>query len=123
MAATRRKNDTNKRNSVNLDGISLEMGVKPPQAVDVEEAVLGALLIEPEVVSGVLDDLDAECFYKESNRKVFEAISALAAEHSSIDIYTVSQQMQKDGTLEASGGAYFLSQLSLKIGAAAHIEQ
>lgn len=121
--AVRRKSDNNKRGTVNLDGISLEMGVKPPQAIDVEEAVLGALLVEPEVVSGVLDDLDSECFYKESNRKVFEAISSLAAEHSPIDIYTVSQQMQKSGTLESAGGVYFLTQLSLKIGAAAHIEQ
>ena len=87
--AVRRKSDNNKRGTVNLDGISLEMGVKPPQAIDVEEAVLGALLVEPEVVSGVLDDLDSECFYKESDRKVFEAISSLAAEHSPIDIYTV----------------------------------
>lgn len=121
--ATRKKPGSDKRSSVNLDGISLEMGIKPPQAIDVEEAVLGALLVEPEVVSGALDDIDANCFYKEANRKVFEAISALASEHSPIDIYTVSQQLQKNGTFEEVGGAYFLTQLSLKIGAAAHIEQ
>ena len=121
--ATKRRNDTDKRATANLDGIGLEMGIKPPQAIDVEEAVLGALLVEPDVVSSVLDDIDADCFYKEANRKVFESIIALAAEHSPIDVYTVSQQMQKNGTLESVGGAYFLTQLSLKIGAAAHIEQ
>lgn len=121
--ATRKKPGSDKRSSVNLDGISLEMGIKPPQAIDVEEAVLGALLVEPEVVSSALDDIDANCFYKEANRKVFEAISALASERSPIDIYTVSQQLQKNGTFEEVGGAYFLTQLSLKIGAAAHIEQ
>lgn len=121
--ATKKRTEGGRRGTVNLDSIGLEMGVKPPQAIDVEEAVLGALLVEPDVVSGVLDDLEPDCFYKESNRKVYEAIRTLSLEHSPIDIYTVAQQLQKDGALESVGGAYFLSQLSLKIGAAAHIEQ
>lgn len=112
--ATKRRNDTDKRATANLDGIGLEMGIKPPQAIDVEEAVLGALLVEPDVVSSVLDDIDADCFYKEANRKVFESIIALAAEHSPIDVYTVSQQMQKNGTLESVGGAIFLPSSALK---------
>lgn len=122
-ATTGKRTASGRKSSVSLDNIGLEMGVKPPQAIDVEEAVLGALLVEPEVVSGVLDDLEPDCFYKEHNRRVFEAIRQLSLEHSPIDIYTVSEQLKKNGALEEVGGAYFLTQLSLRIGAAAHIEQ
>lgn len=121
--AVRKQAEHGRKSSASLDNIGLEMGIRPPQAIEVEEAVLGALLVEPDVVSGVLDDLVPECFYKEANRLVFESIRQLSQEHSSIDIFTVSEQLKKNGVLEQVGGAYFLTQLSLKIGAAAHIEQ
>ena len=64
-----------------VDLISIEMGKKPPQAVDIEEAVLGALMLEPDAVADVVDTLVPECFYKESNRKIFSAIVSLATRH------------------------------------------
>lgn len=106
----------------NVEAVGLESGKKPPQAVDIEEAVLGALLLEPNSVADVLDILVPECFYKEANRKIFKAISSLALQHAPIDIYTVAQELKKTDDLDEIGGPYYLSQLSMKIGAAAHLE-
>lgn len=106
----------------NVEAVGLESGKKPPQAIDIEEAVLGALLLEPNSVADVLDILIPECFYKEANRKIFKAISTLALQHAPIDIFTVAQELKKTDDLEEIGGPYYLSQLSMKIGAAAHLE-
>lgn len=94
----------------------------PPQAVDVEEAVLGAMMIEPNCVPDVLDSLTADCFYKEANRKVFMAISSLSSEHQPVDIYTVSEELKRQGSIDEIGGPYYLSLLSSRVGAAAHVE-
>ena len=102
--------------------MGLESGRKPPQAVDIEEAVLGSLLLEPNSVADVIDVLVPECFYKEAKRKIFKAISALAMRHDAVDIYTVAEELKKTDDLELVGGPYYLSQLSMKIGAAAHLD-
>ncbi len=98
------------------------MGNKPPQALDVEEAVLGALLVEPNCVDEVMEELTPACFYAEKNRMIFEAMSRLFFSHVSIDPLTTAQQLRSDGNLEAVGGAAVLAALSENIGAAAHIE-
>ncbi len=105
-----------------IDAISLEMGKVPPQAIEVEEAVLGALLLEPNVAPDVLDSLSPECFYKEANRKIFSAISSLSYKHDPVDIFTVAEELKKNSVLEEVGGPLYLTQLSSKIGAAAHID-
>lgn len=123
MAKTSGKKRTGGSNQIkNLEYMGLEAGRRPPQAVDIEEAVLGALLLEPNSVADVMDVLVPECFYKEANRKVFKAISALASRHDAVDIYTVAQELKKTEDLETVGGPYYLSQLSMKIGAAAHLD-
>ena len=108
-----------KDQAVNLDTL---MGNKPPQALDVEEAVLGAMLVEPSTVDESMEELTPSCFYDPRNRMIFEAMSELVNEHISIDIVTVSERLRSKGNLEAVGGAVALTDLSLKIGAAAHIE-
>ena len=110
------------RSSVNLDTLGLEVGNKPPQALDVEEAVLGALLIEPNCVDDTIDELTPNCFYGEKHRMVFEAMRQLVNEHMPLDILAVSEKLRSNGNLDAVGGSLFLVQLSQKIGAAAHIE-
>lgn len=111
------------RRKVDIDAIGESLGgFKPPQAIDVEEAVLGTLLVEQSVISDVLDQISSECFYKESHRKIFAAIAKLANENAGVDILTVSNELKRTGDLEAVGGPAFLSYLSLNIGAAAHIE-
>lgn len=110
------------KHAKNVETVGLESGRKPPQAIDVEEAVLGALLLEPNAVSDVIDVLNAECFYKDSNRRIFKAISSLAAKHAPIDIFTVAGELTKDDALEEIGGPAYLSQLSLRISSAAHLD-
>ena len=111
-----------KRAQVNLDSLSLEMGNKPPQAIEAEEAVLGAMLLEPAVVDSAMAELSASCFYDNRNRTIYEAVGKLVTEHSPIDIVTVSAKLKALGKLEEVGGAVVLAGYSEKVGAAAHIE-
>ena len=74
---------------VGLENLSLEMGNKPPQAVDFEEAVLGALLIEPNCVDEAMEELTPSCFYEPKHRMIFEAMVKLVNEHVSIDLLSV----------------------------------
>ena len=110
------------QNNADLDGIGLEMGNKPPQALDVEEAVIGALLVEPNCVDDAMEELTPSCFYSEKHRMIFEAMTRLVNSHTSIDLLTVKEQLLVDGNLEAVGGVVELAQLSQKISAAAHVE-
>ena len=116
--AGQQKNKT----KVNLDNLGLEMGNKPPQALDVEEAVLGAMLLEPTIVDASMAELSVNCFYDKKNQMIFEAMSKLVSEHTSIDIITVSEKLKVLGNLEAVGGSVVLANYSGKVGSAAHIE-
>ncbi len=114
-----RKNSAKKEDAASIDAL---MGKKPPQAVDVEEAVLGAMLVEPSVIDEAMEELSPDCFYDQHNRMVFEAMASLVNEHVAIDLITVSGKMRQQGTLETIGGPVVLARLSQNIGAAAHIE-
>ncbi len=105
-----------------VQDIGREMGRIPPQALDVEEAVLGAMLLEPLCVDEALEALTPKCFYLERNRLIFEAIVALHNANAPVDIITVSEKLRQLDTLEAVGGPSVLADLSGKIGSAAYIE-
>ena len=122
MADEVKRRSSREKDAVNLETLGLEMGNKPPQALDVEEAVIGALLIEPSCVDEAMEELTPSCFYSDRHRMVFQSMVSLSNEHSPIDILTVTQKLKADGNLEAVGGAVALAQLSQKVGAAAHIE-
>ena len=111
-----------KENTPSLENLGLEIGNKPPQALDVEEAVLGAMLLEPTCVDLSMEELTPDCFYDIKHRMVFEAMAKLVGEHTSIDIITVSTKLRELGNLEAVGGSVALADLSQKVGSAAHIE-
>ncbi len=111
-----------KPQAVNLDALGTEMGNKPPQALDFEEAVLGALLIEPNCVDEVMEELQASSFYDPKHRMIFEAMVSLNTEHVALDLLSVSQKLRAEGILDEVGGVVKLASLSEKIGAAAHIE-
>ena len=102
--------------------ITLEKGKLPPQAVDLEEAVLGAMMIDKKGVDDAIDILKPEAFYKEAHRYIFEAIETLFQSTQPIDILTVSTQLRKNGKLEAAGGDFYLINLTQKIASSAHIE-
>lgn len=122
MAEENKKRSRRKKDEPNLETLGLEMGNKPPQALDVEEAVLGAMLIEPNCIDEAMDELVPGCFYIEKHRMIFEAMRSLSNEHVALDLLSVSQKLKSMGNLEAIGGTVALVALSQKIGAAAHIE-
>ena len=105
-----------------LSELSQQLGKLPPQAVEIEEVVLGALMLERDALSNVIDILHPESFYKESNQAVFEAIVDLFNNSEPVDIKTVTHQLRKNGKLELVGGAYYISQLTAKVNSAANIE-
>jgi replicative DNA helicase len=98
--------------------IDLNIGKIPPQCCDIEEAVLGALMLE-DCISEI--DLKPVYFYKETHRKIFTAILNLSSNSSNIDILTVSQELNKLGWLEEIGGNYYISELTNKVSNASHI--
>ncbi|MCC9016806.1 MULTISPECIES: replicative DNA helicase [Flavobacterium] len=102
--------------------INLEKGKLPPQVLELEEAVLGAMMIDKKGVDDVIDILQADAFYKEGHKFIFEAIVQLFTETQPIDLLTVSAQLKKNGKLELAGGDFYLIQLTQKIASSAHIE-
>ena len=76
----------------------------PPQAIELEEAVLGALLIDRDALSKVVDILAPESFYVEAHQHIFEAVTHLFGESDPIDILTVAQRLRKEGKLDKVGG-------------------
>ena len=119
---TQRRKD--KDPNTDLENLALGMGNKPPQAIDVEAAVLGAMLLEPSCVDIAMEELTPDCFYDHRHRLIFSAMSALIAANqgTSIDIITVSAKLREKGDLEAVGGPVVLANLSEQVGSAAHIE-
>ncbi len=109
-------------NRSNSNVISLEKGKLPPQALDLEEVVLGAMMIDKKGIDEVIDILNPDVFYKQAHKFIFEAIVKLFEESSAIDLLTVSNQLKKDGVLEKSGGEFYLIQLTQKVASSAHIE-
>ena len=111
--------------SVGIDafasGIPSE-GKIPPQALDVEESVLGALMLEKHALTTITDILKPESFYKEAHQKIYQAILTLDSKSQPIDLLTVANQLRTDGELEAVGGAFYLTELTTHINSAANIE-
>ena len=102
--------------------INLQQGKIPPQALELEEAVLGAMLIDKKGVDEVIDILQPDAFYKISHQLIFDAIYQLFQGSQPIDLLTVSSELRKKGKLEAVGGEFYLVQLSQRVASSAHIE-
>ena len=102
--------------------INLEKGKLPPQVLDLEEAVLGAMMIDKKGVDDVIDILQPDAFYKEAHKHIFEAIVQLFTDTQPIDLLTVSAQLKKNAKLDLAGGDFYLIQLTQKISSSAHIE-
>ncbi|WNJ19502.1 replicative DNA helicase [Pontibacter sp. G13] len=100
----------------------LQGGKLPPQALDMEEAVLGALLLEKDALHKIIDTLKPNMFYKDANRDIFEVIINLFQNSEPIDILTVKNALSKEGKLKSSGGAFYLTELSNRVASASNIE-
>ena len=97
-------------------------GKLQPQDKEIEEAVLGALMLEKDAYSLVCDILKPESFYDPSNQKIYDAISELGMQQEPIDMLTVTQKLRAKGTLDEVGGPLHISELTANVASAAHIE-
>ena len=102
--------------------INLSDGRIPPQAIDLEEAVLGAMLIDEKGVNEIIELLSPEVFYKRSHQLIYESIERLFRESEPIDLLTVSADLKKNKNFEPAGGDFYLISLSQKVSSSAHIE-
>jgi len=99
-----------------------DFGKVPPQANDMEEAVLGAIMLEKEAVITILDILKPESFYREAHQKIFKAVSDLSAREFPVDLYTVTEELRAHQLLDSVGGPVYLTQLTAKVVSAANVD-
>jgi len=94
---------------------AMDHGKMPPSELDLEVAVLGAMLLESDALRDVADILKPESFYKIEHQKIFEAAMLLFGRNDPVDIMTVSAQLKKVGLLDMVGGAYYVSKLTDRV--------
>lgn len=119
---TIQRNNTKRKERISYEQAFSLNGKTPPQALELEEAVLGALMIDQNALNNTIQMLRTEYFYKPEHQLIFKTILTLFEQSKPIDILTVTQQLIKEGQLEAVGGAMYLSQLTTRVVSAAHIE-
>ncbi len=111
-----------RRPSPSLLATALEAGKLPPQAPELEQAVLGALMLERNAVNEAIDILQTESFYVEAHKRIFDAILGLFRNDQPIDILTVTEELKKRGELDVVGGPFYISQLTNKVASSANVE-
>lgn len=111
----------NSRKQDKTDIRTIDYGRVPPQVIDLEASVLGALMLEQDAFSVVSEILKPECFYLKTHEKIFRAIVSLATREVPVDLFTVTEQLGKDGELEEVGGVAFLAQLTSNLTSSAHL--
>lgn len=115
-------NNYNRRNKPQHQPLFDAGGRMQPRDKDLEEAVLGALMLEKDAYTVVCDILKPESFYEPANQKVYEAIQHLGAAQQPIDMLTVVERLRHEGTLDEVGGPVFISELTSKVASGAHVE-
>ena len=110
------------RNRAAFESMTDVAGTVPPQAVELEEAVLGALMLERDSIIAVQEYITPAAFYTEEHRLIYQAIESLSAELKPIDLYTVTERLRSRKELKKVGGAAYLAQLTQRVGSAANVE-
>ena len=110
------------RNREAFEALPDTAGNVPPQAVELEEAVLGALMLEKDSIIAVQEYVTPDAFYTEEHRTIYRAIEELSMELKPIDLYTVTERLKAKKELKKVGGASYLAQLTQKVGSAANVE-
>ena len=110
------------RNREAFDTMTDTVGNVPPQAVELEEAVLGALMLEKDSIIAVQEFVTPEAFYTEEHRLIYKAIEELSMELKPVDLFTVTERLKARKELKKVGGATYLAQLTQKVGSAANVE-
>lgn len=93
-----------------------------PQAPDIEQLVIGALMVDKDAFSVVAEILRPETFYDPRNQKIYEAIQAMNMEERPVDIMTVIEELKRQGTFESVGGAPYVLDISQHVASSAHVE-
>lgn len=120
--AEKRKSQERRDKNDAIQAISKQVGQMPPQAVELEEAVLGAIMIEKNAILGIQEILVSDSFYHDAHQLIYQAALELSAAIEPIDLYTVGEQLKKNGHLAAVGGMAYLTGLTQKVGSASHLE-
>jgi replicative DNA helicase len=110
------------KSKMTIDQLNAQYGKIPPQAPEVEEAVLGALMLERDAYITVAAILKAESFYKEEHQKIFKVIQHLVANEKPVDLLMVTQELKNREELDEVGGPVYITQLTSRVASAAHIE-
>ena len=122
MDLTNLNRDKKNRRKSSLDISTMIYGKVPPQAKDLEEAVLGAIMLEKGAFDNVVEILKPECFYVDSHQRVFKAMQSLANKSQPIDILTVVEELRFREELDLVGGPYFVTKLTNSVVSSANIE-
>ncbi|HNY44023.1 MAG: replicative DNA helicase [Bacteroidota bacterium] len=120
--AINNKKQSSSKSEANIDSLNAIYGKMPPQATDIEKAVLGALLIQSDAVFNILDILKPESFYDPAHQEIFQSIRDLGTNHKPVDIITVAHELKSRDKLDIIGGEYYLADLTDKVATASHLE-
>lgn len=116
-------NKKKREQSLNIEQINAQYGKLPPQAIDVEEAVLGAVMLERDAIHKVSPILVTNAFYKEEHQKIYETVCELSSGSHNIDLLTVTQRLKDKELLDMVGGPGYIARLTRNVSSAIHIEQ
>lgn len=122
MDLTNLNKDRKQRRKSSLDLGTMVYGKVPPQAKELEEAVLGAIMLEKTAFDSAVKILKPECFYVEAHQRIFRAMQSLSTKNQPIDILTVAEELRFKEELEMVGGAYYVTKLTNAVVSSAHIE-
>ena len=122
MDITNLNKDRKQRRKSSLDLGTMVYGKIPPQAKELEEAVLGAIMLEKNAFDAVIEVLKPECFYVEAHQRIFKAMQGLAQKSQPIDILTVVEELRMREEIEIVGGPYYVTKLTNSVVSSANIE-
>src|SRR4029077_15018957 len=114
--------DRKTRRKPTLDMGNMVFGKVPPQSKDLEEAVLGAVMLEKSAFDTVIEILKPECFYVEANQRIFRAMQGLQQKNSPIDLLTVVEELKYREELDLAGGPFYVTRLTNSVVSSANIE-
>lgn len=117
------KKDLGNQRTRKADLSTLVYGKVPPQAPELEEAVIGAIMLEKDKLAEVLEIIQSpDCFYVDANQKIYGAIRRLFDKGLPVDLLTVTEELRRSNELDIVGGAYHLSRLTMSVISSAHVE-
>jgi replicative DNA helicase len=122
MDLTNLNKDRKARRRSSIDLSTMVYGKVPPQAKDLEEAVLGAVMLEKSAFDTVVEILKPECFYVDAHQRIYRAMQSLQQKSQPIDILTVVEELRSKEELEMVGGPYYVTRLTNSVVSSANIE-